>query len=414
MDRSTPPPAPVPVDLPAPAAADLPTPADVVDQAAAPKPQGRLPGLIAAIRDYRAVPPERALYREMLQQAVGRTITTYIVGGYEISAATIKLVGWVIFGRMNAAGCVVGNDGRPFSRTVIAADASIGERACRAAIGFLKTAGLLSSDPAQGRRREMLRVNPWGLNWNAVKRRVKVEIHRNRGDAASPQEQPSQEQLSLSRRVVGATAQDRRVVGATTLRDRRVVGATALQGYVSEGYVQERPGPQAGGAAVPSTTLAEAPAKGRAAALDVEAIIARDLDLAEAAHRAKTADGKSPQSPKSPKSPTTKSGHLKGCFSGEKSEPEATAVPRLTAVEKSIPPPPIAFESADHPYTDEEYRADERAYLERMADETTARASSASRCAQCGEPDPGTVCPRCGAGNSAGRPSADTTAGGDA
>ena len=212
----------------------------------------------------------------MLQQAVGRTITTYIVGGYEISAATIKLVGWVIFGRMNAAGCLVGPDGRPFSRTVIAADASIGERACRAAITFLKQGGLVSADPARGRRREMLWVNPWGLTWNAVKRRVKIEIHRNRGDAASPQEQPSQEQLSLSRRVVGATAQDRRVVAPTTLRSRRVVGATALQGYVSEGYVQERPGPQAGGAAVPSTTRAEAAAQGRPAALDLDALIERD------------------------------------------------------------------------------------------------------------------------------------------
>ena len=409
MDRSTAPPAPVPVDLP--------TPADIVDQAAAPKPQGgRLPGLIAAIRDYRAVPPERALYREMLQQAVGRTITTYIVGGYEISAATIKLVGWVIFGRMNAAGCLVGPDGRPFSRTVIAADASIGERACRAAITFLKQGGLVSADPARGRRREMLWVNPWGLTWNAVKRRVKIEIHRNRGDAASPQEQPSQEQLSLSRRVVGATAQDRRVVAPTTLRSRRVVGATALQGYVSEGYVQERPGPQAGGAAVPSTTRAEAAAQGRPAALDLDALIERDQQRAEAAHRAKidrqvkstpepTADRRAQDNGRKVKSPKIKSVLVNEWFEGEIA-PGPTATPRPTAVEKS---------PDDHAYgyTAEEEARDAQLCFERMAAAST-RASSAFRCAQCGEPGSGTVCPRCGAGNSAGRPSADTTAGGDA
>ena len=57
------------------------------------------------------------------------------------------------------------------------------------------------------------------------------------------------------------------------------------------------------------------------------------------------------------------------------------------------------------------YRADEKACLERMA--ADARAKGAFRCSTCGCPEPGTVCPQCGAGNSGGRPSADTTAGGD-
>ena len=285
MDRSTAPAAPAPVDLP--------TPADIVDQAAAPKPQGRLPGLIAAIRDYRAVPPERALYREMLQQAVGRTITTYIVGGYEISAATIKLVAWCIFGRMNAAGCVAGTDGRPFSRTVIAADASIGERACRAAITFLKQGRLLHGERA-GRGREMLQVTPWGLTWHAVKSRVKIEIYRNRGDAPSTQETGDAPSLLSTRKGDAPTAQTLLSMcngdAPTAQKGHRAVGATALQGYVREGYdVQARPGPQAGGAAVPRTTTAraEAAAQGRPAAPDPDALIERDQQRAEAAHRAK-------------------------------------------------------------------------------------------------------------------------------
>ena len=386
MDRSIPAPARVPVDIL--------TPADIVDQAAAPKPQGRLPGLIAAIRDYRAVPPERALYREMLQQAVGRTITTYIVGGYEISAATIKLVAWCIFGRMNAAGCVAGTDGRPFSRTVIAADASIGERACRAAITFLKQGRLLHGERA-GRGREMLQVTPWGLTWHAVKSRVKIEIYRNRGDAPSTQETGDAPSLLSTRKGDAPTAQTLLSMckgdAPTAQKGHRAVGATALQGYVREGYdVQARPGPQAGGAAVPRTTTAraEAPAQeGRAAAIDVVALIERDRQQAEAAHQAKTADGKSPQSPQSPttKSPTTKSGHLKGRFSGGKTETTPTAPPPPTA-EKSI--------ADDDDYTDEQYRADEKACYAQMTEAT--RAKAVFRCA-CGCPDPGTVCPQCGA-----------------
>jgi rubrerythrin len=389
MDRSIPAPARVPVDLL--------TPADIVDQAAAPKPQGRLPGLIAAIRDYRAVPPERALYREMLQQAVGRTITTYIVGGYEISAATIKLVAWCIFGRMNAAGCVAGTDGRPFSRTVIAADASIGERACRAAITFLKQGRLLHGERA-GRGREMLQVTPWGLTWHAVKSRVKIEIYRNRGDAPSTQETGDAPSLLSTRKGDAPTAQTLLSMckgdAPTAQKGHRAVGATALQGYVREGYdVQARPGPQAGGGAVPRTH-AEAPA-GRAAALDGDALIERDRQRSEAGHQAKVAAGKvksvlvmeSSEGGEIDETATPPSAAEKSTtVAGGKTETSPSATPQ-TADEKSS--------TADEGYTDEQYLADEMAYLERM--DKAARARGAFRCSTCGCPEPGTVCPQCGA-----------------
>ena len=143
------------------------------------------------------------------------------------------------------------------------------------------------------------------------------------------------------------------------------------------------PGRGRGRATYHHTARAEAPAQeGRAAAIDVEAIIERDRQQAEAAHQAKTADGKSPQSPQSPttKSPTTKSGHLKGRFSGGKTETTPTATPQ-TADEKSI------TAADDDDYTDEMYRADEKACFELM--DKAARARGASQCSTCGCPRPG-------------------------
>ena len=145
--------------------------------------QGLLPGLLAAVRNYRRVPPERALFRELLFTTVGRTVETYVVGGFKVSAATIKLVAWGLFSRMNSAGVLIDDDGRPFSRETYARDASIGNRAVQAAIGFLKQARLIAVDPARGRQREIIRINLGGLDWSAVRRRVKILI----GDRVGPE-----------------------------------------------------------------------------------------------------------------------------------------------------------------------------------------------------------------------------------
>ena len=88
---------------------------------------------------------------------------------------------------------------------------------------------------------------------------------------------------------------------------------------------------------------------------------------------------------------------------GGKTEPVPPATPPPTD-EKSTT-------TADDDYTPEMYAADAQACFKRMTEAT--RAKGVFRCAACGCPDPGTVCPQCGAGNSLGRPSADTTAGGD-
>ena len=170
-----------------------------------------------------------------------------------------------------------------------------------------------------------------------------------------------------------------------------------------------RPGPQAGGGAVPRTH-AEAPAE-RAAALDGDALIERDLQRSEAGHQAKVAAGKvksvlvmeSSEGGEIDETATPPSAAEKSTtVAGGKTETSPSATPQ-TADEKSS--------TADEGYTDEQYRADARAFYAQMTEATRAR--GVFRCA-CGCPDPGTVCPQCGAGNSGCRPSADTTAGGDA
>ena len=128
---------------------------------------------------------------------VGRTIESYVVGGLEISAASIKLVAWGLFSRMNDAGILVDDAGRPFSRKTYARDASLSTRTVRAALGFLRQARLIAVDPSRGRQREIIRINLGGLDWSAVRRRVKILI----GDRVSP-EHPAdtQEPLPLCRR----------------------------------------------------------------------------------------------------------------------------------------------------------------------------------------------------------------------
>ena len=187
--------------------------------------QGLLPGLLANVRNYRRVPPERALYRELVMAAVGRTAETYIVGGFRVSALVIKAVAWTLFGRMNAAGVLVDDEGQPFSRETYARDASSSIRAVRAALGFLKQARVIAVDPARGRQREIIRLNPGGLEWKAVRRRVKISI-ADRGTSPRPNRQ-----LSL--------LSDRKGDSESTLRRRRGDSESPQEKYVRRGQISE-------------------------------------------------------------------------------------------------------------------------------------------------------------------------------
>ena len=155
--------------------------------------QGLFPGLLAAIRNYRSVPPERAMFRELLSSAVGRTIETYVVGGLKIGASSIKLVAWSLFARMNSAGFLVDDEGRPFSRETFARDACLSKRVVRAAIGFLKQARVIAVDPTSGPNPELIRINIGGLDWSAVQHRIKILI----ADRDDPDSTANQQPLLL-------------------------------------------------------------------------------------------------------------------------------------------------------------------------------------------------------------------------
>ena len=326
--------------------------------------QGILPGLLALVRDYRAVPPERALYRELIRQVVGSSIESYLVGGYKISASTIKLVAWSLFGRMDAAGYLVGPDGRPFSRTVYATDASISTRACRAALSFLKTARLLSGDPAHGRQREVLRINPGGLTWTAVRKRVKVEVYRDQQDRRVDGASTLQESLPLPRKGDGAS----------TLQNRRGDGASPLQGYIRTGQDRTRvPASSRGRAAVPRTG-AEAAAQGRPAALDVAEILERDRRADTDAHATKMAT-------RADEKIKIKTGLVNGLVGAG-----------VGAATPDVAPPPPAVQNGFE-YTDEMYREDEALYIARTTRRKATEQENKNHCTACDYPDPGTVCP---------------------
>ena len=162
-----------------PAQAVRPLPDDQTESQTPDPRQGLLPGLLVALCGYQRTPPERAMYRELLMAAVGRTSESHTVGGLTISAATIKLVAWTLFGRMNAAGVIIDETGHPFRRQTLADDASITLRVVHAALIYLQRVRLIAIDPARGRQRAIIRVNLGGLDWSAVLRRVKLHIAAN-------------------------------------------------------------------------------------------------------------------------------------------------------------------------------------------------------------------------------------------
>ena len=187
--------------------------------------QGLLPGLLATVRNYRRVPPERAMFRELVFGAVGRSIETYVVGGLKISAASIKLVAWILFGRMNSAGILVDDDGRPFSRETFARDASLSKRAVRAALAFLKQARLIAVDPARGPHPEVIRINVGGLDWSAIRRRIKIVI----GDRSGHDSTADQQRLLLYARGEAASP----------LNGARGEAASPHEGYVRGGQISK-------------------------------------------------------------------------------------------------------------------------------------------------------------------------------
>ena len=139
------------------------------------------------IEGYKRRPPDRALWRELVNLAIG-PCKSYRDGVRTVSASTLVLVAYALYMRANPAGII-----EDFSATLIAADCRIGREHVQAALRVLNRLHVFRSTRASRRRPACHRMNLGGLDWPAVRARVR----RLSGDRGSLLGQPSGDRGSL-------------------------------------------------------------------------------------------------------------------------------------------------------------------------------------------------------------------------
>ena len=123
-----------------------------------------------------SAPPERALWRELLDLALGKAKTLSAPDGRSVSASVAWAVGAAVYFRANSRGVVEG-----FSHGMLAADCRIDPRTARSALkllAFLRIVAFKAGPRRQqrGPRPRALHMNLGGLDWPAVRRRAKLEL----------------------------------------------------------------------------------------------------------------------------------------------------------------------------------------------------------------------------------------------
>ena len=129
----------------------------------------------ALIEGYKRVPPDRALWRELVNLAVGH-LKSFRDGARTVSASTLVLVAYALYMRANSAGVV-----EDFSATLIAADCRIGREHAQAALRVLNRLHVFRSTRASRRRPACHRMNLGGLDWPTVRARLKRSSSGDRG-----------------------------------------------------------------------------------------------------------------------------------------------------------------------------------------------------------------------------------------
>ena len=129
----------------------------------------------AVVGGMHSAPPERALWRELLDLALGTAKTLTAPDGRAVSASVAWAVGAAVYFRANSRGVVEG-----FSHDVLAADCRIDPRTARSALkvlAFLRIVAFKAGPrrPQRGPRPRALHMNLGGLDWPAVRRRAKLE-----------------------------------------------------------------------------------------------------------------------------------------------------------------------------------------------------------------------------------------------
>ena len=130
----------------------------------------------AIIDGFTRRPPERALWRVLIDTALAKT-DMFMARGRRISAEAVHHVALALYMQADAAGVIHG-----FSEEYLAGQCRMSERNVRAARRVLNDLRVVRSIPGKGRLSGVHRMNLGGLDWPAVRRRAGSP----RGDMVSP------------------------------------------------------------------------------------------------------------------------------------------------------------------------------------------------------------------------------------
>lgn len=151
--------------------------------------------LFERIGAMRGAPPERALWRELLDLAIGDRSAVRAPDGRPVDASTLWAVGWTFYALGNSAGIING-----VNVETVARYCRVSARHVKAARAILRSWHVIKVERPSRRKPEIVKLNLGGLDWPAVRRRAAAERRRLRspgGDMVSPLDALSGDTMSL-------------------------------------------------------------------------------------------------------------------------------------------------------------------------------------------------------------------------
>ena len=143
----------------------------------------------------RGAPPERALWRELLDLAIGDRVAVHAPDGRSVDASTLWAVGWTFYALGNSAGIING-----VNVATVARYCRLSARHVKAARAILRNWRVIKVERPSRRKPELVKLNLGGLDWPAVRRRVAAERRRLRhpsSDMVSPLDPSGGDTMSL-------------------------------------------------------------------------------------------------------------------------------------------------------------------------------------------------------------------------
>ena len=156
----------------------------------------------AIVEGFTRRPPERALWRVLINTALAKT-DVFMARGRRISAEAVHHVALAFYMQADAAGVI-----HDFSEELIAEQCRMSDRNVRTARQVLNDLRVVRSIPARGRRPGVHRMNLGGLDWPAVRERAARS--RGPGEDRRPDMVSGQSSLGEDRRPDMVSGQDGR------------------------------------------------------------------------------------------------------------------------------------------------------------------------------------------------------------